>query len=70
MTRQGLPLKTALAAIVLARPTVCPNTGFIGQLRSLDQELRGRDSLGVGELPRRTEDRLALLAEAEKETEG
>lgn len=69
MTRQGLSLKAALAAIVSARPTVCPNTGFISQLRSLDQELHGHDSLGVDELPRRTDDRLALLAEVEKETE-
>lgn len=70
MTRQSLSLKAALTAMVSARPTVCPNTGFIGQLRLLDQELHGHDSLGVDELPRRTEDRLALLAKAEKETEG
>lgn len=70
MSRQGLSLKAALAAIVSARPTVCPNTGFIGQLRSLDQGLHGHDSLGVDELPRRTEDRLALLAKVEEETGG
>jgi atypical dual specificity phosphatase len=70
MTRQGLPLKAALAAIVSARPTVCPNPGFIGQLRSLDQDLHGHDSLGVDELPRRAEDRLGLFTQAEKETDG
>ncbi|RSM19564.1 hypothetical protein CDV31_001451 [Fusarium ambrosium] len=70
MNRQGMSLRTALAAIISARPTVCPNTGFIAQLRSLDQELYGNDSLGVDELPRRTEDRVALLTEVEKETAG
>ncbi|KAH7109958.1 protein-tyrosine phosphatase-like protein [Dactylonectria macrodidyma] len=61
MSRQDMSLKEALGAIVSARPAVCPNPGFIRQLRDLDTELFGQDSLGVDELPRRMGDRLALL---------
>ncbi|KAJ3547255.1 hypothetical protein NM208_g1610 [Fusarium decemcellulare] len=63
MSRQGMSLKEALSTIISARPSVCPNSGFISQLRELDMELSGQDSLGVDQLPRKTDDRLALLNE-------
>ncbi|KZT01642.1 phosphatases II [Laetiporus sulphureus 93-53] len=61
MTRCGLSLKDALGLIVKARPAVCPNEGFLSQLKELEMELRGECSLDVDILPGKKEDRLALF---------
>ncbi|KDQ56383.1 hypothetical protein JAAARDRAFT_195032 [Jaapia argillacea MUCL 33604] len=63
MTRQGMSLKEALGRVVLARPTVSPNPGFLRQLKDLEMSLFGSVSLEVEELPRRKEDRERLFEE-------
>ncbi|KAJ7785813.1 protein-tyrosine phosphatase-like protein [Mycena metata] len=59
--RHGMSLKMALGQILLARPQVSPNAGFIAQLKELELELLGTVSLDVDELPKREKDRLALF---------
>ncbi|KAF5373322.1 hypothetical protein D9615_007423 [Tricholomella constricta] len=55
MKHCGMTLKDALGLIVRARPAVCPNSGFIQQLKELDLKLHGSLSLEVESLPSRKE---------------
>lgn len=61
MRRQGMTLEDALGHIVLIRPQISPNAGFIRQLKEMEMELYGSVSLEVDELPKREKDRLALF---------
>ncbi|KAI0797443.1 protein-tyrosine phosphatase-like protein [Abortiporus biennis] len=62
MKRHKMTLKAALGQIVLARPQVSPNPGFLQQLKELEVELHGVSTLDVDEFPKREKDRLALFA--------
>ncbi|RFU34732.1 hypothetical protein B7463_g1645, partial [Scytalidium lignicola] len=64
MVRQKLSLKEALGSLILARPTVCPNPGFLRQLQELEKELHGSVTLDIQELPKRREDREMLFKDA------
>ena len=73
MKRKGMTLKSALGQIILVRPQVSPNAGFLQQLKEMEMELFGTavSSLeGVVELPKREKDRLALFEERESEEAG
>ncbi|TFK66376.1 phosphatases II [Pluteus cervinus] len=62
--RQGLTLKQALGLMIRARPIVCPNSGFLEQLKEMEIEARGECSMqDVDELPKKKEDRLKLVAD-------
>lgn len=64
MKHKGMTLKAALGQIILVRPQVSPNAGFLRQLREMAMELFGTavSSLeGVQELPKRQKDRLAIV---------
>ncbi|KIM93286.1 hypothetical protein OIDMADRAFT_149772 [Oidiodendron maius Zn] len=61
MIKQKMSLKEALGRLILARPTVSPNTGFLRQLQELERELYGCVTLDIVELPRRREDRELLF---------
>ncbi|KAJ7022060.1 protein-tyrosine phosphatase-like protein [Mycena alexandri] len=61
--RRGMSLREALGQIVVARPQVSPNAGFIAQLKELELELLGTVSLDIDELPKREKDRLALFTD-------
>ena len=67
MKRRHMSLMQALKQIVDVRPQVCPNYGFIQQLKDLEMELFGVavPSLELDELPKREKDRLALFAKVE-----
>lgn len=61
MVRHKMSLKEALGRLVLARPTVSPNAGFLRQLQELERHLYGCVTLDIEELPRRREDREMLF---------
>ena len=61
MARHKMTLKEALGRLVLARPTVSPNAGFLRQLQELEKELYGRVTLDIEEFPKRREDREKLF---------
>lgn len=63
IARHKLPLKQALGRLVLERPTVCPNAGFLRQLQDLEMDVFGRPSLNIGELPKKQLDRELLFRE-------
>lgn len=63
MRSHGMSLKAALGLVVRARPQVSPNTGFLQQLKKLEEELYGVVTLEVDELPKQQKDRLALFEE-------
>jgi len=63
MKRRNMSLKAALKQIVLVRPQVSPNPGFLLQLKELEMELYGKLTLDVDEFPKREKDRLALFSE-------
>ncbi|KAI0048706.1 phosphatases II [Auriscalpium vulgare] len=63
MQAEGMSLKAALGRIVRARPAVSPNPAFVQQLKAIELELYGKNSLEVDEMPRKREDRVALFAE-------
>ena len=67
MKRRQMTLMQALKQIVDVRPQVCPNPGFIQQLKDLEIELYGlsASSLEVDELPKREKDRLGLFAQVQ-----
>ncbi|KAJ6546350.1 protein-tyrosine phosphatase-like protein [Mycena sp. CBHHK59/15] len=44
-----------------ARPAVCPNTGFLAQLKEFEMTLRGECSLDVDILPAKKTDRVAMF---------
>lgn len=61
MVRHAMSLKEALGRLILARPTVSPNAGFLRQLQELERDLYGSVTLDIEELPRRREDREMLF---------
>lgn len=61
MKNYEMSLKEALGTIIRARPAVCPNSGFLEQLKTLEMKLRGSLSLEVDALPAKKEQRLELL---------
>ncbi|KAI0697587.1 protein-tyrosine phosphatase-like protein [Cytidiella melzeri] len=67
MRSRNMSLKAALAQVVKARSQVSPNSGFLQQLKRLEEELYGHVTLDVDELPKREKDRLALFEEEEPE---
>lgn len=62
MKSRNMSLFDALGLLVRARPSVSPNPGFVGQLRSLEEALFGRVTFELDELPRTKADREALFA--------
>jgi atypical dual specificity phosphatase len=71
MKRQGLSLKDSLGRVVSARPTVSPNSGFLKQLKELEEVLFGRVTLSVDDMPKRREEREALFKlNTEQSSEG
>ncbi|KAK6353717.1 hypothetical protein TWF730_008146 [Orbilia blumenaviensis] len=64
MKHHSIDLYNALGLVVQARPPVCPNPGFLSQLKEMEMELYSAGSLEVEELPRRKQDRLAFFADA------
>ncbi|TFK18206.1 phosphatases II, partial [Coprinopsis marcescibilis] len=63
MKEKGMGLKEALGVVVRARPQVSPNSGFLRQLKDMEMDLWGVESLVEDEIPRREVERLALFAE-------
>lgn len=63
LTRKNVPLKDALGRLVRARPAICPNPGFLAQLKDLELRTRGKASLDVSALPAKKMDRVALFSE-------
>jgi len=61
MKRRQMTLKAALGQIIRVLPQISPNAGFLQQLKDMEMELYGSQSLEVDELPKREEDRLALF---------
>ncbi|KAH9948063.1 protein-tyrosine phosphatase-like protein [Amylocystis lapponica] len=66
MKSRGMTLMEALGMIVLARPTVSPNPGFLAQLKEMERELRGFITLEMDELPRRKEEREAVFSDVQR----
>jgi len=62
MKKCDMTLKDALGLIIRARPAVCPNAGFIRQLKEMEIELRGMSSLEIDSLPTRKDQRLVLFS--------
>lgn len=60
--RCDMSLKDALGLIIRVRPAVCPNDGFLRQLKELEVRLRGSSSLAIESLPSRKKQRVALFA--------
>lgn len=56
-----MSLQIVLRAIIRVRLQVSPNSEFSEQLKELEVELSGQESLEVEELPRKQIDHLALL---------
>lgn len=67
MRRSGMTLKAALRQIIIVRPRISPNSGFLQQLKALEMELCGEMSVDVDEFPKRGKDRLALFANGSPE---
>jgi atypical dual specificity phosphatase len=63
MKRKGMTLEATLGQIIRARPQISPNAGFLQQLKEMEMELYGSNSLEVVALPKREKDRLALFEE-------
>ncbi|RDB17906.1 Dual specificity protein phosphatase 19 [Hypsizygus marmoreus] len=63
MKKCDMSLREALGVIIRARPAVCPNSGFLVQLKELEVRLRGASSLEVDSLPARKDERIALFAD-------
>jgi atypical dual specificity phosphatase len=61
MKRCDMSLKDALGAVIRARPAVCPNAGFLEQLKEMELKLRGECSLSMDSLPAKKSDRLAIF---------
>ncbi|KAJ3489786.1 hypothetical protein NLI96_g1875 [Meripilus lineatus] len=61
MKNRGMSLKEALGRLITARPAICPNPGFIAQLKHLEITIYGRSSLEVDVLPAKKGDRLQLF---------
>jgi atypical dual specificity phosphatase len=67
MKRKGMTLRAALGQIIRVRPRISPNAGFLEQLKEMEMELHGSNSLEVDELPKREKDRLALFEEPKEQ---
>ncbi|ETW75889.1 hypothetical protein HETIRDRAFT_330519 [Heterobasidion irregulare TC 32-1] len=63
LTRKSVPLKDALGRLVRARPAICPNPGFLAQLKDLELRTRGEASLDLSAFPAKKTDRVALFSE-------
>ncbi|KAK6542217.1 hypothetical protein TWF694_007975 [Orbilia ellipsospora] len=61
MKHCGMSLYDALARIISVRPAVCPNPGFLRQLRELEQDIFSSQTVHVDELPRTKKDRLRFF---------
>ncbi|KAK6529182.1 hypothetical protein TWF281_008367 [Arthrobotrys megalospora] len=64
MKHHGMNLYNALGFVIQARASVCPNPGFLAQLKEMELELYPTSSLALVELPRRKQDRLGFFADA------
>lgn len=62
ISKQNMSLRSALGIIITARPAVCPNAGFLAQLKGLETTLRGECSLDLDVLPAKKADRMALFS--------
>ncbi|KAJ7489586.1 protein-tyrosine phosphatase-like protein [Mycena latifolia] len=58
----GMSLRAALGIIISSRPAVCPNPGFLAQLKSLEMSVRGECTLDLDVLPAKKIDRVALFS--------
>ncbi|TFY76509.1 hypothetical protein EWM64_g7502 [Hericium alpestre] len=63
LTRKNMSLKDALGRLIRARPAICPNPGFLAQLKDLELRTCGEASLDVVALPAKKTDRVALFSE-------
>ncbi|KAF7301020.1 Dual specificity protein phosphatase 19 [Mycena indigotica] len=61
MQHREMSLRQALATLILARPAICPNTGFLTQLKEMEVGLRGVSTIELESLPLKREDRIAVL---------
>ncbi|KAJ6535929.1 protein-tyrosine phosphatase-like protein [Mycena vulgaris] len=61
ISKCGMSLRSALGTIITLRPAVCPNTGFLAQLKSLEMTVHGECSLDLDVLPLKKQDRVALF---------
>lgn len=61
ITKKDMSLKEAMGTLVRARNAVCPNPGFVVQLKTLEVEIRGVSSLNVDILPSKKSDRIAMF---------
>ncbi|CAL1713987.1 unnamed protein product [Somion occarium] len=68
--RKRMSLKQALGRILQTRPSTSPNRGFMVQLNEIELEHLGALSLGLDELPRRKEERLALFVDVAENNGG
>ncbi|KAL5495698.1 hypothetical protein ACEPAI_1162 [Sanghuangporus weigelae] len=67
MSEHNMSLRESLGRIVRARPAVNPNPGLFAQLKEMEVRIRGYSSMeGVGNLPRRKEERVRLFEEYER----
>ncbi|KAJ7471287.1 protein-tyrosine phosphatase-like protein [Mycena galericulata] len=63
ISKHNMSLHSALRILVTSRPAVCPNAGFLAQLKSLEMTLRGECSLDLDVLPAKKTDRVALFTQ-------
>ncbi|KAJ7070066.1 protein-tyrosine phosphatase-like protein [Mycena amicta] len=61
MEHCDMSLQQALGTLILARPAVCPNPGFLAQLKDAEVALRGVSTLQLESLPLKREDRIAIF---------
>jgi len=61
MREEGMTLREALGRLVEKRPAVRPNEGFVQQLREIEAQLRGEESLESNILPGVLRERRAML---------
>ncbi|TCD60753.1 hypothetical protein EIP91_009546 [Steccherinum ochraceum] len=66
MKEHGMTLKEALGMVIRKRPAVSPHPGLFVQLKAMELELRGTESLGeVESLPLQRERKMAIFAEGQ-----
>ncbi|TFK38299.1 protein-tyrosine phosphatase-like protein, partial [Crucibulum laeve] len=62
MTRHQMTLRDALGLIVGARPSTCPNPGFLAQLKDMEEEIFGKQTMkSIEQLPSVRAERVALF---------
>ena len=62
MKQYNMTPKDALGLVIRTKPVLCPNAGFIKQLKDLDIKLHGACSLDIDSLPVKKDVWLALFA--------